>query len=185
MGSLQAQITELSRQVAAQARLISRLCKEVEELRARLLWQPLETFEPFPKLPLELRRLIWRYALPGPRLVTVIEALSSPDSGILFIDRCDGSGKVLASGLTRLQEKSAKPPPLLRVCRESRQVALGSYKFCFGTHVSDTSLLTEEFYSGSLFRRLAGEPLPPYEPPVVRTVPHAERTWAGVCFRPG
>jgi hypothetical protein len=179
MASVQAQIAELGRQVAAQATQIARLNKEVQELRARLPCQP--PFDVFPKLPPEVRRLIWRCALPGPRLVTVVEAKRPPGIRFLYIDRCDGSGPQLAFGFSRLEEQPVgPPPPLFHVCRESRQVALESYKFCFSTRINSTSLLTEEIHS---YPRRAGQPVPPYKPPVVRPVQHADRTWTGVCFQ--
>ena len=182
MGSIQAQIAELGRQVAAQARQISRLNKEVRELRARL---PPEIFERFAQLPPQLRRLIWRYALPGPRLITVVRENPSPSSGLLYIDRCDGLGSRHTPGFSRLKEQPRGPPPAhFHACRESRRVALESYEFCFGTRISSASLLTEECHSSPLFPRHAGQPSLPYKPPVVRPVPHAERTWAGVLFQP-
>jgi hypothetical protein len=182
MGSIQAQIAELGRQVAAQATQISRLNKEVRKLRARL---PSEMFERFAQLPRELRRLIWRYAFPGPRLITVVRANPSPGSGLLYIDRCDGLGPRHTPGFSKLEEQPREPPPsLFLVCRESRRVALESYEFCFNTRISSTSLLTEECHSSPLFPRHTGQPSPPYKPPVVRPVPHAEKTWAGVRFEP-
>jgi hypothetical protein len=182
MASIQAQIAELGRQVAAQATQISRLNKEVRELRARL--RP-ETFERFAQLAPELRRLIWRYALPGPRLIMVVKANPTPGGGLLYIDRFDGLGPRHMPGFSKLEEQPrGPPPPLFDVCRESRRVALESYEFCFSTRIGSASLLTEECHSSPLFPRHAGQPSPPYKRPVVRPVPHAERTWAGVRFQP-
>jgi 2EXR family len=142
-------------------------------------------FERFAQLPPELRRLIWRYALPGPRLIMVVSANPSPGSGLLYIDRCDGLGPRHTPGFSKLEEQPRGPPPsLFHVCRESRRLALESYEFCFNTRISSTSLLTEECHSSPLFPRHAGQPSPAYKPPIVRPVPHAERTCAGVRFRP-
>jgi 2EXR family len=159
MGLIQAQIAELGRQVAAQATQISRLNKEVRELRARLL--P-EMFERFAQLPPELCRLIWRYALPGPRLIMVVSANPSPGSGLLYIDRCDGLGPRHTPGFSKLEEQPRGPPPsLFHACRESRRLALESYEFCFNTRISSTSLVTEECHSSPLFPRHAELMLPP------------------------
>jgi hypothetical protein len=35
-------------------------------------WQPLTEFHLFPKLPQEIRDMIWKEALPGPRIIEVI-----------------------------------------------------------------------------------------------------------------
>lgn len=66
----------------------------------------LDEFAFFPKLPFDLRTQIWRLSLPGPRLVNII---------------WDGSCK-----------STAKIPPALHVCRESRHELRRWYKLSFG-----------------------------------------------------
>ncbi|KAE9370355.1 hypothetical protein N431DRAFT_342646, partial [Stipitochalara longipes BDJ] len=68
------------------------------------------TFKLFPKLPFELRRIIWRLSLPGQR---VVELLYDDTTG---------------------QCKSPCPvPTALHINSESRGVALESYELAFGT----------------------------------------------------
>jgi hypothetical protein len=69
------------------------------------------TFHPFPKLPIELRRMIWNFTLPGPRRPetevtrTQYEAWRSVGLGIRY-------------GLIAVQ-----------VCRESRALALETFEY--------------------------------------------------------
>ena len=77
----------------------------------------LAKFDKFPKLPAELRLMIWREALPGPRLVNVI--FEFKDNYTRF-------------GTRPLYCKSCTPhPAMLHVCRESREEALKKYSLCF------------------------------------------------------
>ena len=68
---------------------------------------PPPTFTLFPNLPAELRIKIWRYSLPGPR---IIEA-AYHDLSFSF--------------------NGAHPPPVFQACRDSRNVALSVYKPLF------------------------------------------------------
>ncbi|KAF2153133.1 hypothetical protein K461DRAFT_135643 [Myriangium duriaei CBS 260.36] len=76
-------------------------------------------FTLFLKLPIELRRLIWRHTLPGPRRVRV---------GCRKGDTC-------SEGLVA-REGTAGPPMALQICHEARQEALRYYVLSFGTRVS-------------------------------------------------
>ncbi|CZT05479.1 uncharacterized protein RAG0_11548 [Rhynchosporium agropyri] len=68
----------------------------------------------FPKLPAELRLMIWELALPGERIVRIQEFVeSSPHDRILQAYQCIGS--------------KARVPTLLHVCHESRTLALKHY----------------------------------------------------------
>ncbi|KAE9370354.1 hypothetical protein N431DRAFT_468415 [Stipitochalara longipes BDJ] len=68
------------------------------------------TFKLFPKLPVELRQIIWRYSLPGPRVVAVF----------------------CWSNVEHAFCKSTSPiPTALHVNKEARSVALQSYKARF------------------------------------------------------
>ncbi|KAI1340034.1 hypothetical protein F5Y15DRAFT_423460 [Xylariaceae sp. FL0016] len=60
---------------------------------------PLTSFAPFPRLPLEIRRLIWRRALPRGRIQLFARAVPWEAWRLL-------------------------PPPIARVCREARDVVL-------------------------------------------------------------
>lgn len=69
-----------------------------------------ETFHQFPRFPVELRRMIWMFSLPEPRVVEVV------------YDTRYGCRSLCA------------PPTALSVNLESRQVALARFKLCFGTN---------------------------------------------------
>jgi hypothetical protein len=91
-----------------------------------------DTFHPFPKLPLELRIIIWSFACPGPRVVEVTRTvLSFSDPTALFCPR----------------EGASKPCGLLRANKESREVFLKQWqpllpsRFRRGTDYSYQKLL--------------------------------------------
>ena len=77
-------------------------------IRGRKKAPPL--FTPFPKLPAEIRCMIWKWAMP-PRTVELRYSWS--------VDKCWTVAKV---------------PVTLRVCRESRYEALKVYSLAFGIH---------------------------------------------------
>lgn len=92
---------------------------QVQDLTRQLkqtcsLQQP-KTFHLFSHLPPELRRKIWRHALPSPRTMSID-----------FIQR--------AHHPTPRFESNHPPPVLLHVCHESREVALGNYELTFRAH---------------------------------------------------
>ncbi|QPC67857.1 hypothetical protein HYE67_010088 [Fusarium culmorum] len=66
---------------------------------------------PLPKLPPELRRLIWSLTLPGPRIHKAVYR------------RCCGS-----STAAETHTISPRPPIALSICKESRDVALEVFK---------------------------------------------------------
>jgi len=74
--------------------------------------QPPKIFHHFPRLPPELRRKIWRYALPAPRIMSVDFLQRSPQHNPQF-------------------EPNHPPPMLLQVCHEAREVALENYELVF------------------------------------------------------
>lgn len=69
-------------------------------------------FLPFPRLPVELRLLIWQHAIPGP-LVHELYPSCPTSSPYNF--------------KTRLQSNRRRIPTLLHTCQESREVALTHY----------------------------------------------------------
>lgn len=76
------------------------------------------TFEKFPNLPCELRLRIWELSLPGPRIVEVRHfRYNNYQNAYCFTSVCS-------------------PPIHLRICRESRTMALKHYKFCDDRGVS-------------------------------------------------
>ncbi|KUJ13452.1 uncharacterized protein LY89DRAFT_754180 [Mollisia scopiformis] len=88
--------------------------------------EPVE-FLPFPRLPVELRLEIWENAIPKQRKVAVISL--------------DGAWSTLYSTRGRVERGTAfqsraltQVPAILHASRESREVALGHYKPCFGAH---------------------------------------------------
>jgi hypothetical protein len=72
----------------------------------------LTKFTCFDKLPFELREMVWKSALPGPRTITV----SKTDKSVPQV-------KTNAKGIL--------PTPLMHTCHESRQLALQRYKPAF------------------------------------------------------
>jgi hypothetical protein len=74
-------------------------------------------FTLFPKLPAELRLMIWKAALPGPRLVEV-------NFGFKNNEFCFGSELASCTSPTA-------PPAILGACGESRTEALKYYGLCF------------------------------------------------------
>jgi hypothetical protein len=86
------------------------------------------TFILFPKFPIELRKMIWHYSLSS-RLIE------------LFWDESIGVCK-----------SSCPPPAALSVNKESREVALGCYKLCFGTSQAPAKIYfdmtVDELYLG-------------------------------------
>ncbi|ATZ57194.1 hypothetical protein BCIN_14g03560 [Botrytis cinerea B05.10] len=130
------------------------------------------TFHPFPRLPLEIRRLIWRAALPGPRNVVLKRfRLKHPEyptvqpqfSSRLNLFRHGGRSVV---GLAPVNSN----PAIFYTCRESLEVASETYTLTFGSlgvkprtwfdynidslHVDVTFLLPRAFCSEYLLSRL-------------------------------
>jgi hypothetical protein len=68
------------------------------------------TFHAFPNLPAELQNMIWRYSLPGPRVIRAayIEGEDYAKGSFVFRDAC--------------------PPAVLHVCQNSRREALIFYQ---------------------------------------------------------
>lgn len=81
-----------------------------------------DQFHPFPRLPLELRLQIWNLALPGPRVVQVIEAKKR---------------HMLTRQASYHWTSNSPSPILLRVCKESREEALRTYTAAFGRNEND------------------------------------------------
>jgi hypothetical protein len=67
------------------------------------------TFYKFQDLPTEIRNEIWQYCLPGPRVIEIRNNRDIPG----------------ATSICRI-------PPILHVCRESREMALKIYELSFG-----------------------------------------------------
>lgn len=83
----------------------------------------------FQKLPAELRIMIWRFALPGPRVLNT--GCSEPDK--LIFPKKDNQDN----------------PALLSVCQQSRKVALEKYRLVFGTSNVYADLSCDILYLGS------------------------------------
>jgi hypothetical protein len=87
-------------------------------------------FTLFPKLPIELRRIIWRRSLPGQRVVEVLY--------YNFTGQC----------------RSSRPIPIaLHVSSEARGVALESYELAFGTAEAE-AMVYFDFKIDALFLSL-------------------------------
>ncbi|KAH6721753.1 hypothetical protein BKA61DRAFT_700601 [Leptodontidium sp. MPI-SDFR-AT-0119] len=104
------------------------------------LWklEPVEDFTLFPKLPLELRTEIWKYALPGSRDILVT-----------------GSNESFDIHLSRDDRATVIPTALLHTNREARSTALKIYKPCSGPWGGNPIYF--DFKENVLFtRRLSG-----------------------------
>ncbi|OTA78584.1 hypothetical protein M434DRAFT_242909 [Hypoxylon sp. CO27-5] len=75
------------------------------------------SFPQFAKLPLELRDMIWGYALPEPRVFEVLDSPSSQQS------QNTPSGRLMFADV-----RNEPPPSIARVCRDARQAVLRRYK---------------------------------------------------------
>ncbi|KAI4867574.1 hypothetical protein F4820DRAFT_413497 [Hypoxylon rubiginosum] len=75
------------------------------------------SFPQFSKLPLELRDLIWGYALPEPRVFEVLDSPSSTQS------QNTPSGRLMFADV-----RNEPPPSIARVCHDARQAVLRRYK---------------------------------------------------------
>ncbi|KAF4634256.1 hypothetical protein G7Y89_g3839 [Cudoniella acicularis] len=100
-------------------------------------------FKKFEHLPTEIRRMIWDFSLPDPRVLNIhmhIEEKSFhrcvaysftasllPTSGQLHLD-----DPFTEDQKHHVFEKVPKGPTILAVCRESRDVALKRYQLAFG-----------------------------------------------------
>jgi hypothetical protein len=74
-----------------------------------------QVFTKFPDLPPEIRQEIWKYLLPGSRIIH-IKMCARADGGQCFADMTEN-------------------PLLLRVCQESRHFALERYQLSFEPHL--------------------------------------------------
>jgi hypothetical protein len=113
------------------------------------------TFELFPKLPMELQRMIWKEALPGPRLVFLERLfISAPLSRRVWsnVDVNDEDNMLFLSQDRRYQLRSKPATPkttyirvksqsskqlqsLLQASPESRLFVKESYQLAFGTEI--------------------------------------------------
>ncbi|KAK0121770.1 hypothetical protein ONS95_010056 [Cadophora gregata] len=106
----------------------------VEDLTERLerlhLWspEPLETFELFPRLPKELRRLILKFALPAAdRLITVTAHCRQlmPKKNIYVFFTIPSPVRGMPP-----QSKNVRDVRLLKLCWESREVYFENDRGC-------------------------------------------------------
>ncbi|KAI1099141.1 hypothetical protein F4804DRAFT_337519 [Jackrogersella minutella] len=75
------------------------------------------SFPQFSKLPLELRDMIWGYALPEPRVFEVLDSPSSQPS------QSTPSGRLMFADI-----RNEPPPSIARVCHDARLAVLRRYK---------------------------------------------------------
>jgi hypothetical protein len=98
---------------------------------------PPRTFHAFPNLPPELQNMIWRYSLPGPRVIRAT-----------YVQRGDYTKNLFVF-------KDARPPTALHVCQNSRQEALNFYKL-----LSKSIFANDEFEYNSEFEWDSADNLP-------------------------
>lgn len=101
----------------------TKVCKWLEDLHITA-----HGFTLFPKLPAELRLRIWRFALPGQRLVEI-----KPDT---IVKENSSALSLLGFGYqeTKIENvrSPAQIPAMLHACVESRTEMLNHYKVTFG-----------------------------------------------------
>ncbi|KAH6720203.1 hypothetical protein BKA61DRAFT_708432 [Leptodontidium sp. MPI-SDFR-AT-0119] len=100
-------------------------------------------FTLFPKLPLELRRMLWKFALPGPRMIRILPS-------VRFIVQENGKC-VLNPEWRQMQMAGSKAasPVILRVNHEARETGLSTYKLAFKGRLSKPIYF--DFAQDSLF----------------------------------
>lgn len=82
------------------------------------------TFTRFPDLPTEIRLNIWRFALRAPRTIMMILKMRKSKEENEQRDRDKEMQRLCIEHMGQSAVDSAKPPALLGVCRESREIAL-------------------------------------------------------------
>jgi hypothetical protein len=89
-----------------------------------------QTFHLFPNFPPEIRELVWRHALPSPRIIKLVRK-DSYDNNLEVCRFCKSDCDFAAGGWF----VDSDPPRagLLEVCHESRRIALKTQQFCFNT----------------------------------------------------
>ena len=109
-----------------------------------------QTFHLFPNFPPEIRELIWRHALPSPRIIKLVRK-DSYDNNLEVCRFCKSDCDFAAGGWF----VDSDPPraELLEICYESRRVALKTQQFCFNTICEEsTSSNAESSEAGSAIR---------------------------------
>lgn len=82
-------------------------------------------FPLFPRLPVELQRIVWRSCLP----LRVVEVDDPEDWDILGDHHSDAFARITICSLTRTTWLNRRPPVICRVCRLSRSVAFTAGDF--------------------------------------------------------
>jgi hypothetical protein len=113
----------------------------------RTIWNGLLRNPTLPRLPAELRLLIWQHALSSPRIVSVVW-----DQGLLDAEEREH----IHTEYEVLEQESSDdkaPASFLRVCRESRQEALELFKLKLAIpgHTSPTWINPSHY---EIFRRI-------------------------------
>jgi hypothetical protein len=153
---------------------------------------PLSKFTLFSSLPIDLRLLIWKQCLPGPRCIEVDCSINITINQ--YLDEGKDHVKVIRPGPSQgkeairtsafnpwyetrsaYRERPASPiidyyPTILHVCRESREVAQSAYDWCFTTSVDEGTAVILQPYGGD------------HQPE--RVVDPAEIVSKGIFFQP-
>ncbi|KAM5353059.1 hypothetical protein ACJZ2D_017062 [Fusarium nematophilum] len=108
-----AKIMELRDEIGNLKSQINDLKSEIQELKLGRF------FHPFPKLPVEIRKMIWDLALPALQAITVYN---------------NAEGEIETSG------HKVGPPTLMSVCQESRQYALSLFEPIITPHATQVYL---------------------------------------------
>jgi hypothetical protein len=111
------------------------------------------TFTVFPKLPKELQAMIWKRALPGPRVIQI-----DTDDVEEYVTR----SRNVSVSWWYIVKAITQVPAILHTTAESRKIALQPYKLCFGEHLDgkqvnfdqkcDIMYITNSEATGSFFQ---------------------------------
>jgi hypothetical protein len=135
---------------------------DVAEIMGSASLGKIEAQEPhfmrFPELPLELRLIIWSFALPEPQVVTIKKK----------VEQVEEDAQQQASTTFRA-EASYNIPALLHVCQDSRSVARKNYRLSFKQHLEhpvyiDFSQDTVYFVNCDALEAFLGQPWKPLTP---------------------
>lgn len=106
-------------------------------------------FTPFKEFPSDIRYIIWKLSLPGPRTICpgnppLPKTWKSSTPNVKEEERYQSDLRALYFP----KEHHSPNPAALSVCRESRDIALKTYRLCFGTPNVYADLKIDILYFG-------------------------------------
>jgi hypothetical protein len=149
----------------------------------------LSKFILFASLPIDLRLLIWKQCLPGPRLIQVDceinHHIGKVHINVIRPDASQGEKAIRTSAYNPWYEPHSTDtrwspassiidyyPTILHVCRESREVAQSAYDWCFTTSVDEGTIVIMKPYAHD------------HQPELERVLDRTEIVSKGIFFQP-